>query len=621
MDMQQLHPTVTSILSTEVQYEQACQQGLVRTLQALFREKLLDASHLVVEGSITWLPLWTQNTLLRFEGLELGRIGSCQLVGGITCHKSGSKPYPIKSPSALLRAVADALPIIVSRADLERLCLELENSIDNDTLCLMYREKWGRELLRSRGEHRYFLSTLRASTSLNPLLTLEQWGTIGHPWHPTYKTKLGLSAADVMRMSPEFQAEMQITIAAIRKDRVHAELQLDTAMMSQDTSYTAWFTRQFPAVFAHWQEALKQRGCVPDDWVPLPIHPYQAEQFITDEFAAEITHGDLVLLDNVSIAASPTMSFRTVAPERSGSMPHMKLPVSLRLTSVERTVSPKSAVMGPRLTQLLRQIVIKENGFEQCLEIVGEDVGVHYLDPNQDDNRSRHLSVLYRQNPMTKRTDELFPLPVGALFSSSTYTKRPLIAELVELGYGTHDTAAVEFFQQYAQTVLTATLSAYLVYGIAFEAHQQNSFMLVDQAYRPVCLLARDFGDVRVHAPTLQQMQYTLEPFRVGHTVYEDNIPVRDKILHAVMLCHLSEMALLLARTTQQPALIFWTVLREQTIQVFDMLRSRTDPARWESEREAFLELPWPAKAFLRMRLSNTQDDVHGLMPNPLKDI
>lgn len=146
----------------------------------------------------------------------------------------------------------------------------------------------------------------------------------------------------------------------------------------------------------------------------------------------------------------------------------MKLPVSLRLTSVERTVSPKSAVMGPRITQLLRRIVAAERGFDQCLEIVGEDVGVHYLDPNQDDNRSRHLSVLYRQNPMIKRTDELFPLPVGALFSSSAYTKRPLIAELVALGYGTHDTAAVEFFHEYAQTVLTATLSAYLIYGIAF---------------------------------------------------------------------------------------------------------------------------------------------------------
>lgn len=148
--MRQLHPSVTSMSNTDAHYAQACQQGLVRTLQALFREKLLDASHLVVEGSIAWLPLWTQKTLLRFEGLELGKIGSCQLIGGITCHKTDIKPYPIKNPTALLRAIADALPMPVSRADLDRLCLELENSIDNDALCLTYREKWGRELLRSR---------------------------------------------------------------------------------------------------------------------------------------------------------------------------------------------------------------------------------------------------------------------------------------------------------------------------------------------------------------------------------------------------------------------------------------------------------------------------------------
>jgi len=173
-------------------------------------------------------------------------------------------------------------------------------------------------------------------------------------------------------MSPEFQAELKITIAAIKKDQVHAELQLEATDPSSDISYSVWFARQFPDAFAHWQEALTQRGYAPDDWVPLPIHPYQAERFIDDAFAAEIAQGTLVLLDNVSIPASPTMSFRTVVPEHSDAMPHMKLPVSLRLTSVERTVSPKSAVMGPRITQLLRRILAAEQGFGQRLESSGK---------------------------------------------------------------------------------------------------------------------------------------------------------------------------------------------------------------------------------------------------------
>jgi siderophore synthetase component len=623
MSAQQLRPFSMMTSNTDIYTAQACRKGLIRTLQALFHEQLLDSRDLMTNGAVSWLPLWAQKSHLRFEELTLGRTGNCQLLGDIRSYKAGFEPYTITTPSALLSCVVEALDLAVSQQDLKRLCLELENSIVNDALCLAYRQKWGQQLRLQWADYPYFLSALRATTDQNPLLILEQWGTIGHPWHPTYKTKLGLSADEVISLSPEFQADLQITVAAIKRTVVYVALKLEGSTAASElathSDYSSWFMIHFPHVFAAWEQALVSAGLQPNEWAPLPIHPYQAERFITNEFAPEIARGDLLLLDHVAISASPTMSFRTVVPERSGSSPHMKLPVSLRLTTVERTVSPKSTVMGPRLTALLHHIIAVEGGFNNRLDIVGEEVGLHYLDPDANDDRSRHLSILYRQNPMLKRTDDLFPLPVGALFADSAFADQPLIAELVALGYGTDATAAVAFFTQYASVVLETTLSAYLLYGIAFEAHQQNSFMLVDEHDRPARLLVRDFGDVRVHAPTLQSMALTLDVYRVGHTVFEENDPVRDKILHAVMLCHLGEIALLLARTYQQPESLFWDVLREQTINVFETLKPRTAPARWASERQAFLELPWPAKAFLRMRLSDTQDDIHGQMPNPLR--
>ena len=60
-------------------------------------------------------------------------------------------------------------------------------------------------------------------------------------------------------------------------------------------------------------------------------------------------------------------------------------------------------------------------------------------------------------------------------------------------------------------------------------------------------------------------------------------------------------------------------LLARETAHVFDILRARTDPARWLAERDAILQGDWPAKAFLRMRVSDTSDDVHGRMPNPLR--
>ncbi|MGL5181205.1 hypothetical protein [Herbaspirillum huttiense] len=39
-------------------WHQARQRSLQRTLQALFREKLLQREHLIFDGHYAWLPLW-----------------------------------------------------------------------------------------------------------------------------------------------------------------------------------------------------------------------------------------------------------------------------------------------------------------------------------------------------------------------------------------------------------------------------------------------------------------------------------------------------------------------------------------------------------------------------------
>lgn len=606
----------THAFLTDLCAAEARQRGLQRTVQALFRENLLSHEQLIVEGAITWLPLWSQQAVLRFEGLQIGRIGDCRLSGGVACYKTGQRPQPLASSSALLACLGGgALPAGTAQPDLQRLIEELDNSVANDALCLSYRRNWAHRLaaLVGAGGQAHFIAALRESPLANPVLLLEQWGSIGHPWHPTYKTKLGLSARDVVALSPEFEAQLDVPLAAIRAAAAHA------AMADDESSYAPWFGATFPAAYARWQAALRAQGQDPAAWLPLPMHPFQAQRVIPEKFAAEIAGGDLILLPDVSMAASPTMSFRTVVPEGSNVLPHMKLPVSLRLTSVQRTVSPKSAVMGPRITGLLAAIVAHERGFGGTLDFVGEHVGLHYIDPDGDDDRARHLSVLFRANPMAKRSATLFPIPVGALFSDSPLNGRPLVTELVALSFGDHPKGATLFFERYAATVLSAALGAYLLYGIAFEAHQQNSFIMVDPQYEPAQLLVRDFGDLRVHAPTLRQTGLDLVAFRPGHSMFEDSAPVRDKLLHALMLCHLGELALLLARTYSQPEAAFWNVLRRATEDAFERLRARTNAQRWLAERHALLEADWPAKAFLRMRLCDSSDDAHGEMSNPLQ--
>lgn len=584
----------------------AQQRTMQRTLQALLREQLLDPAQLVHEPTCCWLPLWRQQALLRFEGLTLGCAGACVLRGGVTIYAAG-RARPVESASALLACLTPTLP---SQPDaLRRLQLELDNSVDNEALALAHRAQWAEQLRCQVAPHGSLTTWLRSGAVADPVLWLEQWGTVGHPWHPCAKTKLGLAAADVVAMSPEFRPVLQVPVAALHVDHARVE----TAQPGVD--YREWFAQRFAATWQTWRMALRERGEDVARWLPLPMHPFQAQRVVPLDFRADIEKGALLLLPRVQLSASPTMSFRTVAPQREPGAPHIKLPVSLRLTSVQRTVSPKSAVMGPRLTALLRRVLREDAELSDTLDVLGEDVGLHLQLPLDQDERARHVSVLFRESPTTRAQQGRLPVPVGALFADSPLDSRPLFDELARLA----GLAPLAYLARYLDVALPAVLTPYLLHGIAFEAHQQNSFMLCDADGLPRQLLLRDFGDLRVHRPTLAARGWELNAHRPGHTLFDDARHVRDKLLHAVFLCHFGELGRLAAQSAGVPERDGWRLIADRCAAVFERLRTRTEPQRWAAERHALLDAEWPAKAFLRMRLADASEDVVLRLANPLR--
>ena len=615
-----LSPSAASLAVTSE--AEARRRGLEKLVQALFREKLLNTeTQLIADGpEVSWLPLWGQRTLLRFEGLHFRGIGACRLHGDVHYYAVAGGAKRIATPSELLRLLAPALPIETGREALQRLCRELDDSVINDALGRQFRRQFSGEWQAHQRRQdspppSAFITALRGSCHSNPSLLLEQWGSQGHPWHPTDKAKLGFSPHEVRAYSPEFQPEIQLAWAALKAERARLSY-ADT-----ETDYAGWFAAQFPVLWQAWLAALAARGVAPEGWLPLPLHPYQAEHVVSARFSAEIAAGDLLLLPDIALPASPTLSLRTVVPNGSATTPHIKLPVSVQLTSAERTVSPKSTVMGPRLTRLLREILKRERNFGGRLEIVPERIGLHVVPIDGSDDSARHLSVLYRDNPGAWLNEECLPIPVAALLAASPHDDRPIAAELVKLAHGDDPHDAQAYFARYATTVLSAVIAPYLRYGIAFEAHQQNSYLLTDRHYAPVRLLLRDFGDLRVHGPTLRRQGLELAPYKAGFTVFDTVEPVRDKLIHASLVCHLGELALRFSEHWQIAETKLWSIMRHEIEAVFDATREGTDPQRWQEERHALLDDDWPTKCLLRMRLQNSSDDIHVRMANPLSSL
>ena len=601
----------------------ASRNALNRLVRCLFAERLLEPDALLWanDGNQAWLPLWQSRRVLHFTDLRRAPAGTLQNRGSVEVLEETGARHRIDDPADLIGQVAPALAISPASDGIEHLIRDVEDSMRNDVLARRHRERWSAELRGKVAEAgaRGFLAYLEKSLPPHlAAMTLDQWGALeGHPFYPTWKAK-SLSPEDVAALSPEFGARVRVRIAALRKEWSYVE------KMPHVGSYSEWFAQNLPELWRDWTEGLNKRGKSPDDWLPLPVHIWHLNNFVRREFASEIAAG-VFDPDGPDVVTLPSMSFRTMLPDTQEPRPFIKLPVAIWMTSEQRTLQAKSIHMGPRLSTLISDILSKERDLCDRLEIFTEELGAILHDPvTGDEHPGRFLSVVYRNADALARNDGLLPVTVAALLTASPIDGRPLICELIARNSDESEAAVSAFFRAYAGTVIRPTLAMYLLYGIAFEAHQQNSTILFDETGRPRKLLIRDFGDGRSFAPLLRERGHHLKPFtRAGilPTTFDDDISlVRSFVIDACFVCHLHEVALCLREHYALLGTSLWRILREEAEGAFDALRPRMlSDAFWTEERKAFLEKPWPTRSVLRMHLERYRDyRVEHELPNPM---
>ncbi|MDG0022974.1 IucA/IucC family protein [Trinickia sp. Y13] len=607
--------------------EAANRNALRRLIRCLFAEGIVDPNALIFMpgGRAAWLPLWSRHALLLFGELEAAPANTYINRGPLTLIEADGTRVPIERPQHLMDVLRPSFDFAPSDRGVTRLKADIENSIENDVLARIYRDAWN-AALRTRievAEADGFAGYLQRQMSIrDAAVLLDQWGALeGHPFYPTWKSKPDLDPTQVAALSPEFNAKVPVRIAALRADMAYVE------RMPHIESAHTWFAWNFPQLWVRWRDSLNEKGLDESAWLPLPIHAWHLEHFVSAEYAAEIAEG-ILILEGPDVETWPTMSFRTMMPRLPGPVPFIKLPVALWLTSEQRSLQAKSIHMGPRISTVIQRILADEKGFDGTLEIFPEELAFHYKHAvRQEDRAGRHLSVAFRASKEAfERNDGLLPITVAALLTGSPVDDRPLVTELIEKQGGAPATQAIveAWFRAYARVVTHPVLGIYLLYGIALEAHQQNTSVLFAPDGMPKRLLIRDFGDGRTYAPLLEKRGIELEPYvhpGILPTVFHDDIePVRAFVLDACFVCHLHEVALLLTREYDLSRTLLWEILREETQRAFDAFAPRVCGDLWRDERAAFLEQPWPTRSVLRMHLLEYSDyRLQHALPNPLR--
>ncbi|MBV4467371.1 IucA/IucC family siderophore biosynthesis protein [Pseudomonas sp. SWRI79] len=583
--------------------------ALRRLIRCLFAENILDRTALsfTADGKQATFALKNARAHLFFSDIAMGPADTLVNDGDVVLLTDEGVRQVIHSHQDLLDVLRDNFDFEPSDEGVAGLKSDMENSLLNDAHARQHRQQWNARLAEQTKDNGLdsFTDYLRQHASTkDAAILLDQWGSLeGHPYYPTWKSRPGLSDAEVEQLSPEFNAQVPLRIASLRADMAKSE------SMPHVTSYHAWFASNFPAQWEQWKASLNAKGLNELQWMPLPIHAWHLQAYVLKTFAAEIEEG-ILITEGPDIATLPTMSYRTMMPVLNESAPLIKLPIALWMTSELRSLQAKSIHMGPRISTVITRILAAENGFDQQLEIFPEEIGVRYKNAiTQDDAPGRHLSVVYRASQQAfERSDDCLPITVASLFTRLPGSGRPLFTDLIERDGVRASADSVErWFRQYAKVVTQPVVAIYLLYGIGLEAHQQNTMVLFSPDGKARSLLIRDFGDGRTYAPLLEERGYALQPHvqpGILPTVFVDDIePVRMFVLDAAFLTHLHEMALWLTKEYALNNTRMWEVLREETEQAFAAVRDRVSPALWEVERKAFIQDPWPTRSLLRMHL------------------
>ncbi|MFE9631244.1 IucA/IucC family protein [Streptomyces sp. NPDC006463] len=306
-------------------------------------------------------------------------------------------------------------------------------------------------------------------------LTAEQSLLLGHPLQPDPKSREGLSETEVRRYSPELHGSFPLHWFAVAPSVLATE--------------SAWTERGRPVSATALLGRLAPGLSLPDGAIPLPLHPWQARDLLQRPAVAALR--DAGLLHDLGPYGAhwyPTSSVRTV--HRPGAPAMLKLSLGLRITNSRRENLRKELHRGVEVHRLLRTGLAEQwQTAHPGFDIVRDPAWVAVDSP--DGTPVPGLDALLRHNPFRSGDDAVC---VAALTSPRPWPGRTTIssrlAEIVSaLAAATgRTTSAVsaEWFLRYLDHVVLPVLAFDALAGIALEAHQQNTLVLLDPVGWPV---------------------------------------------------------------------------------------------------------------------------------------
>ncbi|MFI6122259.1 IucA/IucC family protein [Streptomyces sp. NPDC051064] len=405
----------------------------------------------------------------------------------------------------------------------------------------------------------------------------------GHPWLVANKGRLGFSATDAALFAPEARSATALPWIAV-STRIAGYRGVGRVAAPGDL----YDQELDPGVRESFAAILRGRGLDPADYLFLPVHPWQWDEWIVPLFAPAIADAEIVPLHTDDDLRLPQQSIRTFTNVGRPDRHTVKLPLSILNTLVWRGLPTERTLAAPAVTAWVQGLCDGDSFLRDTCGVIllGEVASVAVEHPLYDHlpespyQFKEILGAIWRE-PLQPR---LAPGERARTLASLLHTDpdgRSFTAELVARS----GLAPAAWLTRLFTALLPPLLHFLYRYGTVFSPHGENAIVVFDEHDVPVRLAIKDFvDDVNVSARPLPE--HDTMPAHVRDILLTEDPSFLTQFIHSGLFVGVFRyLSPLCEEQLDVPEGEFWSLVRAEILrhharfpdlkerfEIFDML-------------------------------------------------
>ncbi|BDD03800.1 GNAT family N-acetyltransferase [Aureibacter tunicatorum] len=319
--------------------------------------------------------------------------------------------------------------------------------------------------------------------------TIEQAMMEGHPGFVANNGRIGFDSSDYISYAPEAGNSFSLLWLAGHKDNtVYSGL--------ESLPYQKTIIQELgEEIIGKFNEAIENKGYNPDDYLFIPVHPWQWFNKLSNIFASEIAVGRLICLGYSPDQYMAQQSIRTLFNISNPEKFYTKTSLSILNMGFMRGLPLYYLGTAPKMAVWLEDLLyndpyIQRNGYRMLSEVASVSYVNQYFEefgPHNDYNKM--IASLWRESPMANVEEGQTPMTMAALLHID-HEGNALLPELIKAS----DLSTDDWLRSYFKAYLSPMVHCFYKHDLVFMPHGEN-IILVMENHAPKYMFLKDITE------------------------------------------------------------------------------------------------------------------------------